>query len=71
MTRRVLLRRAAQRDFDEAAVWYEKQRQGLGLEFRDAVDVALSKAAEFPDRYPKMLGDIQCVHVARFPYRTF
>ena len=45
MIRKILLRRAAQREFDEAAVWYDKQRRGLGLEFRDAVDGALSKAA--------------------------
>jgi toxin ParE1/3/4 len=71
MTRKILLRRAAQREFDEAAVWYDKQRHGLGIEFRDAVDAALAKAAEFPDRFPKMLEDIRCVHVAKYPYRIF
>jgi hypothetical protein len=50
MIRKILLRRAAQREFDEAAVWYDRQRRGLGLEFRDAVDVALSKAAAFTSR---------------------
>jgi toxin ParE1/3/4 len=71
MIRKILLRRAAQREFDEAAVWYDRQRRGLGLEFRDAVDVALSKAAAFPDRFPKMLEEIRCVHVEKFPYRVF
>jgi plasmid stabilization system protein ParE len=71
MNRKILLRRGAQREFDEAAIWYDKQRRGLGLEFRDAVDVALSKAATFPDRFPKMLDEIRCIHVEKFPYRVF
>src|SRR5947207_14707702 len=30
MTRAVVLRRAAQREFDDAALWYEERRRGLG-----------------------------------------
>jgi hypothetical protein len=39
MTRRVVFRRAARREFEEAALWYEERRSGLGAEFAAEVSV--------------------------------
>jgi plasmid stabilization system protein ParE len=69
MTLRVVFRRAAQREFEEAAVWYEERRPGLATQFRSEVDQA--KAAENPLRFAPRYREIRCVRVRRFPYFVF
>src|SRR2546430_12448067 len=41
MTLRVAFRRAARGDFEDAALWYEERRLGLGAQFRAEVDAAV------------------------------
>jgi len=45
MTLRVAFLHAARRDFEDAALWYEERRSGLGPEFRAEVDAAVSSSA--------------------------
>lgn len=71
MTRAVVFRLAARREFDEAAEWYQDQRAGLGLQFVFEVDCALQIAAESPERFPIMHRETRCVRVRRFPYSVF
>ena len=40
MTLAVVFRRAARREFDEAALWYEARRPGLGNEFVEEINRA-------------------------------
>ena len=39
MTLRIVFRRAAKTEFEDAALWYDKQRRGLGEEFVLGVDL--------------------------------
>jgi toxin ParE1/3/4 len=71
MTLRVAFHRAARRDFEDAAVWYEQRRLGLGAQFRAEVDAAVLLAAEQPVRFPRKHKGIRCVRVRRFPYSVF
>ena len=71
MTLRPFFRRAARLEYDEAAVWYEAQRPGLGREFVAEIERALLHACEAQQRFPKMLQDVRCVRVQRFPYSVF
>ena len=71
MTLQPAFRAAARIEYDEAASWYERQRQGLGNDFVSEIERALRQACELPQRFPKMLGDVQCVRVRRFPYSIF
>ena len=48
MTLRVVFRRAAKREFDDAADRYDEQRPGLGEEFTIEIDQAVAKAAASP-----------------------
>ncbi len=64
-------RRAAQLEYDEAALWYERRRFGLGVEFAIAIDQALTRACAGPQRFPTIVGDVRCVRVRRFPYAIF
>jgi plasmid stabilization system protein ParE len=68
MTFPVVFRRAAQAEFDEAAAWYETQKQGLGIEFLAAVGRALDLISKRPELYPIVDGEVRRALVLRFPY---
>lgn len=64
-------RKAARLEHDEAAVWYESQKIGLGSEFVLEIERALQTACEHPQRFPVVLENVQRVRVRRFPYSIF
>lgn len=58
----------ARRDFDDAAAWYEAQRDGLGTRFTAAVDETIALAAEMPLRFPVAHNQARSARVRQFPY---
>ena len=48
MTRAFRPEPEASAELEDAAVWYDSQRPGLGLEFVQAVDAALDRIAQWP-----------------------
>lgn len=54
-------------DLRHGARFYERQRRGLGQEFVLAVDVAIAKIVEAPQRWPRFFG-AQRYLLDRFPY---
>jgi plasmid stabilization system protein ParE len=71
MTLRVVFRRAAKREFDDAADRYEEQRPGLGEEFIVEIDQAVTRAASAPERYPIVFGDVRRAVTRRFPFSVY
>jgi plasmid stabilization system protein ParE len=71
MTLRVVFRRAAKGEFEDAAVWYDGQRPGLGEEFIHEIDQAVTQAAATPQRYPVVFGDIRRTVARRFPFAIY
>jgi toxin ParE1/3/4 len=71
MTLRAFFRKAARFEYDEAAIWYESQKPGLGSEFVAEIEHALTQACDTPQRFPRMLNDVRAVRVRRFPYSLF
>jgi plasmid stabilization system protein ParE len=67
----LIVRPAAAADIDEAWLWYEAHRHGLGQEFLDAVEQAFRTVAEMPTRYRVMRGGVRRALVRRFPYSVF
>jgi plasmid stabilization system protein ParE len=65
MTLRVVFRRAAQSELEDAAVWHDEQRVGLGEEFIIEIEQAVASAAA-PKRYPIVFGDIRRTVARRF-----
>jgi len=65
----------ASTELAEAAVWYEAKREGLGLEFLEAVDVALEFIVRFSQAgspvplVPKDLV-VRRVPIRRFPFHV-
>ena len=71
MTLRVVFRRAAKIEFEEAAVWYGEKGPGLGDEFIREIDQAIANAAAASQRYPVVFGDIRRAVARRFPFAVY
>ena len=74
MIRRVLFESEASAELEEAALWYEAQRSGLGLAFLAAVDRAVEHLTAWPDAGAAVPGvpvglSVRQRPVSRFPYR--
>ena len=61
---------AATQDVVEAALWYDGQREGLGVAFQDAVMAALERIDESPTRFPIVYGSYRRYSLRRFPFRS-
>jgi plasmid stabilization system protein ParE len=75
VTSRSRIEPEASAELGEAARWYERQRQGLGREFLEAVEVAQKFIARFPragtpvpDVPPEL--PVRRVPVKRFPFHV-
>lgn len=51
MKNAIYFRPEAEKDIEEAAIWYEKQRKGLGEEFIGEIERALEVISDNPDMY--------------------
>jgi hypothetical protein len=57
----------ASAELEDAAIWYERQRPNLGLEFVQAVDQALAQIAVWPqigrriDFVPDEIQPVRCL----------
>ena len=60
--------RFAKAEFKESAKWYESQKPGLGVEFRQEVEAALARIASNPEGYGFVESDKRLHRVHRFPY---
>jgi plasmid stabilization system protein ParE len=67
----LLIRAAAAADVEEAYLWYQRQRAGLGEEFLAAVDAALRDIATHPKAYPVIHRETRRALLRRFPYAIF
>ena len=64
----VVFRPIARMELDEAMGWYEKRKQGLGIELKDAVDEMLTRIVETPGRFRPVRGEVRRALLRRFPY---
>ena len=67
----VVVRPAAAADVDDAYLWYENQRRGLGEEFLTAVDSAKARIAAAPAQFAIIHRDTRRVLLQRFPYALY
>jgi plasmid stabilization system protein ParE len=66
----LILSPAADREFEEAAIWYERQA-GLGEAFTERTQNALDQIGRTPELPAPIHQDIRRVRVQRFPYDVF
>jgi len=55
----VVTRPAAAVEIETAYRWYEKEREGSGSEFLEAVDKMVKAIAENPEQFPSVRKDIR------------
>ena len=61
----------ASAELEDAAVWYDAQRPGLGVDFVHAVDAALDQIARWPHIGRVVPGVPNDVPARRFPIERF
>ena len=71
MRQRLILRPEAEKDIAEAAEWYDRQRAGLSLQFREALDNTFALIEENPRLHAQVYRDLRRALVRRFPYGVF
>ena len=71
MSLRIYLRPEAEADVEEAAVWYEKQREGLGGEFLDEVLSVFETISCNPSMYPVVHRHTHRAVIHRFPFGIY
>lgn len=60
--------READKEFQEAAQWYEEQANNLGVKFIEVIKHKLEIIQKFPERNPKRKGNFRQAIVRTFPY---
>lgn len=58
-------------DVDEAYAWYEEQEPGLGDDWLLCLDETFDKISRNPEIYGRLLGDVRCAMLQRFPYNVY
>jgi toxin ParE1/3/4 len=67
----VIFRPEAAAETQEAFAWYEAQRKGLGVEFRDELQHTLDTIQANPNQYPVVHRNVRRALMRRFPYGVF
>ena len=67
----IIVRPAAAADIDDAFLWYEGQRVGLGHEFLAAAQTSIDAIAEHPLRFQTIRRNTRRVLLRRFPYAVY
>jgi plasmid stabilization system protein ParE len=67
----VHLRPEAEADLEDAAAWYERQREGLGQDFLDEALSTFENVSENPDIYPVVHRGTHRAVIRRFPFGVY
>ena len=67
----VHIRPEAEADLEDAAAWYERQREGLGQDFLDESQRTFDHISENPRLYPMLHRETRRAVVRRFPFGVF
>lgn len=61
----------AELEVEEAVLWYEERRPGLGLEFVAAVGRVVAEIGEHPRSFQEWRSPLRRAVLRRFPYVVF
>lgn len=67
----LIFRPEAESDVQSSYDWYQKQSDGLGDEFLDALDQVITGIQRLPEQHPMVHADIRRALLRRFPYAVF
>ncbi len=61
----------AKGDIEQALIWYEKQRRGLGFDFLDCIEIAVKSIMDNPEIYKMSYKNFRSCVARRFPFSIF
>lgn len=67
----VVFHSQAEAELEQAAVYYEGQRPGLGREFRQEFEAALDRLLANPQWHAIEINDVRGCPLRRFPYTIY
>jgi plasmid stabilization system protein ParE len=67
----IRFRLEAENDIEDASVWYESQRQGLGQLFLNEIEKSLEVISENPLLYPVIYRNTRRAVIHKFPFAIF
>jgi hypothetical protein len=65
------VRPEAELDAFEVALWYEREREGLGTVFLQALRRVFTRIETSPLHFPLVTSDVRRAILARFPFGVF
>lgn len=68
MLRKLKILPEASAEFDESAIWYDKQSRGRGSLFAEAIVEMFDRIMAKPDFYPKIRREIREARVLKYPF---
>jgi len=68
MTKAVSFHELADFELNDATVFLELEREGLGLRFLTAVETAVTYIRDHPEASPVIIQSVRCKVLKRFPY---
>jgi hypothetical protein len=68
MNKKVSFHELAEFELNDAAIFFENEREGLGLRFLAAIEAEVTHIQEHPQASPIIIKDIRRKVLRRFPY---
>jgi len=68
MSKRVSFHELAEIELNDAAIYFENEKEGLGFRFLAAMQTAITHIQEHPQASPIIIEDIRRKVLRRFPY---
>jgi plasmid stabilization system protein ParE len=59
----------AQKEMDDAVLYYEVKQPGLGSKFKEAVRQSIDRLKKYPTSWPIESGEVRKFFVHKFPYK--
>jgi toxin ParE1/3/4 len=61
----------ARADYENAVVWYEEQKVGLGFDFSVRLEEIFESIGQFPERQRFLYENRRFAFVKQFPYKVY
>jgi plasmid stabilization system protein ParE len=71
MSLALIVQPEAELDINDAYAWYEERSEGLGEQFLDAIDKALTLVMREPTLFQSVHRSVRRALIHRFPYGIF
>jgi plasmid stabilization system protein ParE len=67
----LIVRRSAEHEATEVALWYETRQPGSGRSFLRSMDAAIALIVRHPQAGPVQFGAFRRILISRYPYGVF